>query len=96
MSAVRNTLIDLSRWIGRQICKIRGHHYHYPGGAYCTDYAYGCIRCGELDRPMESLPELVPDEDGYWDEPLFDEDIDHEEFDRAKRWFSCLPYPKWL
>lgn len=96
MSAVRNMFIDLSRWTGRQVCRIRGHRYYYAGGAFCSDYAYGCIRCGELDRPLDSLPERTLDEDGYYDEPYYDEEIDREEFNQARRWFSWLPYPKWL
>lgn len=86
-------LIAVSRWLGRMICRVRGHNYYYPGGAYDSFCAYGCIRCGELDRPLESLPATVRDEFGDWPEVDFN---DSEEFEHARRWVPFLSYPRWI
>lgn len=92
---LRYALIDLSRWIGRQICKLRGHRYYHAGGAYDSHCAYGCLRCGELDRPIESLPPTTPDEYGDWPEALVFNG-EQEQYEHARCWFSWAPYPKWI
>ena len=86
-------LRQLSRFVGAQICKVKGHRYHYANGCYDSWKAYACIRCGELDQPLEAL-DPAPDEPDYdcrnWDE-------DNElEYRLDARWFSCLPLPRWL
>lgn len=86
---------DASRWLGKQVCKARGHRYYYAGGAFDSNCAYDCLRCGELDRPIESLPETVPDEGGCWPDIGFGPEEDART-ERARRWFASLPWPKWI
>lgn len=63
------------RWLGRQVCSVRGHRYH----------------------PIESLPYRPDDEE--FDSTFSDEDY-QEEIERQhkleRRWFSCLPYLRWI
>lgn len=92
---IRNNLIDLSRALGHQICRVRECRYHYPGGACCTWYAYACVRCGELDRPLDSLAPM-PDDDYYDDLWYYDPGRAQAEADYARRWFRWLPWPRWL
>ena len=89
--------IYVSRALGRQVCKVRGHRYSYVY-AHDSNCAYECIRCAELDRPFDSLPTSAPNEDGYW--PDIDHSDDPPELraaeDRERRWFAHLPWPKWV
>ena len=78
-SQFRYALINASRALGRLVCRARG--------------AYSCIRCGELSRPLESLP-FAPDDDD-WDR-FDDHDEVERQYRRAARWFSWLPFPRWL
>lgn len=89
--------IDFVRWLGRQVCRVRGHRYFYPGGEVRSWAAYSCVRCGELDRPLETLP-YRPDDDGF--DPLLD-DLDYQkEIERQhaleRRWVSWLLFPHWV
>lgn len=88
--------IDFVRWIGRQVCRVRGHHFFYPGGEVRSWAAYSCVRCGELDRPLDTLP-YRPDDDGFdlLDDPDYRQEIDREHA-QERRWFSRLPFPHWL
>lgn len=88
-------LMKITRAIGAQVCKVRGHLYYYPGGAIDTCCAYSCIRCRELDRPLESLEPRPLDEDyDYCDWDRFEDD--QRDFEYFCRWFSWLPFPRWL
>lgn len=85
------------RCLGRQICRVRGHHYFYPGGEIRSWSAYSCTRCGELDRPIESLPYRPDGEDFdpiYSDEE-YQEDVE-QQFKLERRWISWLSYPRWI
>lgn len=88
----KHLLQDFSRWLGAQVCIFRGHRYFYSDGVFNTNCAYLCVRCCELDRPIESLPEITlddwPDIDGA--------DAEKEAKHDDRRWFSWLPFPKWL
>ena len=89
--------IAVFRWLGRQVCRVRGHHYFYPGGEVRSWAAYSCIRCGELDRPIESLPYRPDDEDfdPASSDPEYQEGVERE-FKLERRWISWLPYPHWI
>jgi hypothetical protein len=88
-------LQDFSRRLGALVCFFREHRYFYASGSYNFNCAYSCVRCGELDRPIESLPETGPDEYGDWSDIDLSEDI-AKEAEHERRWFRCLPYPKWI
>lgn len=92
---MRRLLLILSRRLGSLVCKCRGCRYDY-GGAICSWRAYGCVRCGELDRPLESLPYAPSFEDDDYPHWLDDNDFDQQEADRFRRWFTFLPFPRWL
>lgn len=91
-------LRQLSRFVGAQVCKVKGCRYHYANGCYDSWKAYQCLRCGELDQPLESLqprPDYIGDdydEYGSWDEVEEGERL----FELDTRWFVCLPFPRWL
>ncbi len=91
---IKYALQDASRWLGKRVCKSRGHRY-YAGGAYDSNCAYACLRCGELDRPLEGLPATAPDEYGDWPDIDFDP-VEEARYECARRWFGALPWPKWL
>jgi hypothetical protein len=88
-------LQDLSRCIGALVCFFRGHRYFYHRGCYDNNCAYSCVRCGELDKPLESLQEIEPDEYGDWPDIDLSED-EEKEAEHDCRWFSWFPFPKWL
>jgi len=85
-------LIRISRLIGSQVCKLKGHRYHYANGCYDSWKAYACIRCNELDKPLDSLEPFPLDEYESWHEVYEGERLYHLD----TRWFSCLPLPRWL
>ncbi|MCY1371532.1 hypothetical protein D9M68_788970 [compost metagenome] len=87
-------LIRLSRYVGALVCEIKGHRYHYANGCYDSWKAYACIRCNELDRPLESL-EPSPCDD-FEDRDRYDEDEAERAYQLEARWFRCLPIPRWL
>lgn len=94
--ADRPWLVRLSLNLGALVCRLRGEHrYHYPHGCYDTRYAYACVRCRRPDRDLDTLPSIGPDEFGYWPEGDSDDDIERE-YAIASRWFSALPFPRWL
>lgn len=90
-------LTRVSRLIGAQVCKVNGCRYHYANGCIDSWKAYACIRCGELDRPLESL-EPCPLDFCPCDEYSSLEEADEGErlYQLDTRWFSCLPLPRWL
>jgi hypothetical protein len=89
-------LMKVSRKFGAAVCAARGHSYFYPGGAINTWCAYACVRCGELDCPLESLP-CRPDDDGDFDRynDEYEQQLE-QDYERARRWFAPLPWPRWL
>lgn len=102
---LRYRLIDLSRCVGRIVCRVKGgHRYHYgPLGtaSWEPNIAHQCLRCGRTDRPLDNL--YVPEgDDGddllaaqEWDRDQFSiEEIDAA-YDLDRRWFRRLPYPRW-
>ncbi|WBG61856.1 hypothetical protein ELR50_02765 [Pseudomonas citronellolis] len=91
-------LVKLSRLVGAQVCKVKGCRYHYANGCYDSWKAYACIRCGELDKPLDSLaprPDYIDDE---WDEYRDWAEVEEGErlYQLDTRWFACLPFPRWL
>ncbi len=95
---IKYLLINLVRWIGKQVCNVKGHNFYYPGGEVRTWNAYSCIRCGEFDRPIESLPNPPEDFDYGFDlteTPEYQEMID-QEHERERRWITWLPFPHWI
>lgn len=94
---LRLIVLAVSRFLGRLVCRVKGHKPHYPFGSWNNWSAYSCIRCGELDRPLESLPAAPGwDEPEYedWDRHDRDEQIAERRF--AARWFGRLPWPRWV
>lgn len=86
----------VTRKIGAMVCAIRGHNYFYPGGTINSWSAYTCIRCGELDRPLESLPDRPDDADDHeWYDEVHELRLEREH-ELARRWFVRLPWPRWL
>jgi hypothetical protein len=93
---IKYIFTDFVRWIGKLVCKIKGHNYFHPGGLHATWCAYICIRCGETDKPIESLPRPPEDEfftDLYESMP---EEYVNEQYERERRWISWAPYPHWI
>ena len=93
---LRYALIDTVRWIGRQVCRVKGHNYFYPGNLITNWCAYTCVRCGETDRPIESLPS--PPEDEFFTDPYdtMPDEYVNEQYERERRWVSFLPFLHWI
>lgn len=96
MKQVKRCGIVFVRWLGRQVCRVRGHHYFYPGGEVRSWVAYSCVRCGALDRAIESLP-YSPDDECFdpTDTPEYQEYVE-QQYEQERRWISWLPYLRWL
>lgn len=94
---IKYLFTDFVRWIGKQICRVKGHNYFYPGGEVRSWCAYGCIRCSELDRPIDSLP-YRPDDEEFFDLTDTDEYREYvdQQHERERRWISWLPFPHWI
>jgi len=88
-------MMDFSRWLGSLVCRLRDHRYYHPGGLHDTACIYYCLRCNEPHRPENSLQPIEYDPYGD-DYPDYLELHDEQEYERARRWFSRLPYPKWI
>lgn len=96
--ALRLCLLPASRALGAVVCRIKGEHrYHYADGSWNSWCAYQCIRCGELDRPLESLPD-APDwgDYDYDDHGYQDREAEDAAYARDARWFARLPWPRWI
>lgn len=93
---IKYAFIDLVRWIGKQVCKIKGHNYFHPGGMHATWCAYTCARCGETDKPIESLPS--PPDDEFFTDPYesMPEEYVIEQYEQERRWISWAAYPHWI
>lgn len=88
--------VAIVRWVGRLVCRIKGHRYFYPGGEARSWGAYSCVRCKELDRPIESLPYRPDDEKlDPTDSAEYQAHID-KNFECERRWISWLHYPRWI
>lgn len=89
--------IRIVRLLGWLVCWLRGHDFYHPCGCYDSRFAHSCLRCGALDRPLDSLSSAgLEDEDFYEDicGPS-DEEIDAD-LERSRRWFSAFKYPRWI
>lgn len=89
-------MLRLSRALGALVCRLRGGHRFYIPPVVCSWQAHACVRCGEPDQPLDTLPPAPSDEDGFgWlaDEPDY---FDQREALRARRWLPFLPFPRWL
>lgn len=86
--------VRLSRALGGLVCRVRCQHlYSFELiGCYKGWCAYSCIRCGELDRPLDDLPP-APDDD---DRNYYDDTYAELAVRQGRRWISWLPWPKWL
>lgn len=73
---------------GKRVCKIKGHNYFHPGGLHASWCAYTCVRCGETDRDIETLPS--PPEDEFFTDPY------EEQYETERRWISWAPFPHWI
>lgn len=94
--ALNKSAMTVSRKVGAIVCAVRGHDYFYPGGEINSWCAYACVRCGELDRPLESLPYRPDDADDFnWNDEEREERIE-QDHELARRWFAPLPWPRWL
>jgi len=88
--------IKVSRALGASLCRLKSeHNYVYPNGCYSSWCAYACVRCGELDTPLDELPP-APDFDDSDYRGYDDRDLDEAAHRRECRWFQCLPWPRWL
>lgn len=93
---LRTLLVRCSQALGRQVCHRKGCRYEPAGGAFLSWCAYACVRCGELDRPLDDLPP-PPDGADYADDPWYiDPEQAEKDYCRARRWFAALPFPRWL
>lgn len=96
---LRLIVLRPSRALGAVVCKLKGgHRYFYADGSWNNWSAYQCVRCGELSRPLGSLPNAPSwDEDGY-DDHWTSRDHEQEARDYAHnaRWFARLPFPRWI
>lgn len=81
-------------FVGRLVCAVRGHRYFYQNGCINSWCAYSCVRCGELSRPLESLPYPPDDYEYEWDER--DEETIDRDLARCARWVPFLPFPRWI
>jgi hypothetical protein len=93
----KQTWVVICRKIGAGVCGLRGHDFFYPHGSIDSWRAYTCIRCGELSRPLDSLPSApvtdTDDNDSWRDD---DDDLRLEdEHAKARRWIAWLPWPRW-
>ncbi|MCZ2135846.1 MAG: hypothetical protein LC098_10540 [Burkholderiales bacterium] len=90
--------VQVSRKVGAMVCAVRGHDYFYPGGEINSWCAYACVRCGQFDRPLESLPYRPDDADDYigWNDNDEREQRIEQEYELARRWFAGRPWPRWL
>lgn len=80
------------RAIGRLVCLVRGHDFYSGQIALRSWCAYQCVRCGALDRPIESLPDAPEDSDVFGeDDPRAD-----EVYERSQRWFPWWRWPRWI
>ncbi len=93
---IKYAFMDFVRWIGRQVCRVKGHNYFHPCGLHATWCAYTCVRCGETDKPIESLPS--PPEDEFFTDPYenMPEEYVNEQYERERRWVSWTPYLHWI
>lgn len=102
MVMMQRTAVHISRFIGRCVCKLRGHNYYYPGGECCSLFSYACIRCNELDFPIDDNQDTAATScgDDYfrvdYDCIDYDSEREKEDFEYSRRWVKWLPYPKWL
>lgn len=90
--------VQVSRKLGAMVCAVHGHRYFYPDGMYVAWRAHSCVRCGQWDQPLESLP-YRPEGEGDDLFDYFDEEREQQierERDQAKRWFAPLSWPRWL
>lgn len=87
------------RLLAAAVCQLRGHKFFHPDGEVCSWVAYSCVRCNALDRALEDLPNAPgPDDDHYDERRYFDDDYQErvdQQWARAKRWISWLPWPRW-
>jgi len=92
---IKYFFIDIVRWFGKQVCRVKGHDFFFPGGCIDSYSAYTCVRCGELSRSLDSLPTMPDDE---WEAHGFGPDNDEieREHERARRWSARIRYPKWI
>ncbi|WP_437882145.1 hypothetical protein [Pseudomonas sp. LRF_L74] len=91
-------LTSFSRLLGAQVCKVKGCRYHFPNGCFDSWKTYGCIRCHEWSRSFDDTPERGPDDFDPWDEYQSLHDVEEGErlYQIDSRWFSCLPFPRWI
>jgi hypothetical protein len=83
--------VRMSRSIGAQVCKIRGHRYYSPTGCFEGNSPYFCCRCKEADRPWKP-EDLEGDPLESWEEF----EAHWRKYEHFCRWFSRLPFPIWL
>ena len=93
---IRRLAVKISRFIGRRVCAHKGCRYEPPNGCFNSWSAYACVRCDELDRPLDDLPPAP----NYYDTDYSPADeyfeFDEEAHNHARRWFQCLPWPRWI
>lgn len=93
---IKYWLQNTIRLIGKLVCRMKGHNFFHPGGLHASWCAYTCVRCGETDRPIESLPS--PPEDEFFVDPYdtMPEEYVNEQYERERRWISWAPFPRWI
>lgn len=92
--------LPASRALGACVCAAKGEHlyiWHFTG-SFDNWHAYQCLRCGELDRPLESLPSAPDAYDagfGCADE-YADREAEDRQYNQARQWHPALPFPRWI